>query len=544
MKEGLTLDKKSLKTVVGKTANFSEIAKDCVAFANARGGKLVIGIEDTENEPPSEQRIPKELPEKIVRRINEMTINVGIRAEIAKHDNGGDYVILNILRSQSAIAATTNGIYMIRDEDQSRHVNPDELERLFIDRPSYNWETKVSLKYKWEDCDPKKLEDFITDIKKSDRVSAFIKDKSTAELLEFYSMIDEVGSMTNLGVLWLGRQEQRSRLLYSPVIQYIKYDSEGNKVNKIIWDDYSLNPKELLESIWNRIPDWQETNEVSEGLWRKEIPAYDEKVVREVICNALVHRPYTTRGDIFINIHPDKMVVVNPGIFPIGVSANNILQRSVKRNEHLARIFYALHLMEGEGSGYDLMYETLLSVGKNIPEPYEGNDYIQVTIKRKIINKEAARLCEFVSNNYNISQKAIIAFGLILQEGPISAGALSKKLQIDSNERLRTYLSKLSDENIISSKGKGKGIKYYVSPSLISSVKSNIPTSLKTIEPYRLRALIEEDLRFHPNSMVADISKRLPDVDIEELKKTIRKMAIEGKLITKGGRKFRTYRLP
>jgi ATP-dependent DNA helicase RecG len=86
--------------------------------------------------------------------------------------------------------------------------------------------------------------------------------------------------------------------------------------------------------------------------------------------------------------------------------------------------------------------------------------------------------------------------------------------------------------------------KYHVSPTLISSVKSNLPTSLKTIEPYRLKALIEEDLRFHPDSMVADISKRLPDVDIEELKKTIRKMAIDRLLITNGGRKFRTYRLP
>lgn len=190
------------------------------------------------------------------------------------------------------------------------------------------------------------------------------------------------------------------------------------------------------------------------------------------------------------------------------------------------------------------MYETLLSAGKSIPEPYEGNDYVQVTIKRKIINKEAARLCEYVMNNYNISQKAIIAFGLILQEGPISATSLSKKLQIDSNDRLRSYIGKLADENLISSKGKGKGTKYHVSPTLISSVKSNLPTSLKTIEPYRLRALIEEDLRFHPDSMVADISKRLPDVDIEELKKTIRKMAIDRLLITNGGRKFRTYRLP
>ena len=44
--------------------------------------------------------------------------------------------------------------------------------------------------------------------------------------------------------------------------------------------------------------------------------------------------------------------------------------------------------------------------------------------------------------------------------------------------------------------------------------------------------------------MVADISKRLPDVDIEELKKTIRKMAADRQLIANGGRKFRTYRLP
>ena len=50
---------------------------------------------------------------------------------------------------------------------------------------------------------------------------------------------------------------------------------------------------------------------MSDGLWRKEIPAYDEKVVREVLCNAIAHRPYTTRGDVFINIHPDYMEVVN-----------------------------------------------------------------------------------------------------------------------------------------------------------------------------------------------------------------------------------------
>ena len=45
--EGQLLDRKSLRTVAGKTADWAELAKDCVAFANALGGRLLIGIEVT-----------------------------------------------------------------------------------------------------------------------------------------------------------------------------------------------------------------------------------------------------------------------------------------------------------------------------------------------------------------------------------------------------------------------------------------------------------------------------------------------------------------
>ena len=36
--EGQGVDHKSLRTVTGKTADFSELAKDCVCFANGSGG--------------------------------------------------------------------------------------------------------------------------------------------------------------------------------------------------------------------------------------------------------------------------------------------------------------------------------------------------------------------------------------------------------------------------------------------------------------------------------------------------------------------------
>lgn len=547
MRENQIYDQKSLRAVTGKKADFDEIAKDCVAFANRDGGHLAIGIEDDDELPPSAQRMTDYLKDTIVRKINERTINVALVPRIVKSENGGEYLDLEVLRSTISVASTTKGGYYIRDNDESKPIAPDELMRAITDKPSFSWETKVTSKYRMDQCDKKKLASLIEKIRKSDRVSSFVKEKSMEETLEYYSLVDENGYLTNLGVLWLGTQPQRARLLYSPTVQFIRYDVGGDKVFKQVWDDYSLNPDELLETIWNSVPDWRESNEVSDGLWRRDIPAYDEKVVREVLCNSIAHRPYTTRGDVFINIHPDRMEVTNPGRLPLGVTPDNILRTTVKRNKELSRLFYALHIMEGEGSGYDLMYETQLSLGKSIPVVREGEDSVTVTVERKIVSKEACRIYDYIQFAYPevIShQKAMIAFGLILQEEIISSESLSKKLQLPELERLRSYVDILCTKKIVLTRGRGKGTKYYVNPDIFSNSRANIRTTLKTIEPYRLRELILQDLKYHPRSLVAEMCERLPDVSLTELQKLVRKMAIDGTLSFEGGRKYRRYSLP
>ena len=547
MKEGLKFDKKSLKTVQGKATGFDELAKDCVAFANTEGGHLAIGIEDVDEEPAPDQIIPEGLKELIIKKIGERTINVATNATIVKSPNGGEYIDLQVFKSQASIAGTTKGGYYYRDNDESKPIPPDELLRAITDKPSFSWETKVSTKYKTTQCDQKKLAVFIEEIRNSDRVSDFVKSKTVEEILEYFSLADENHYMTHLGILWLGTQPQRSRLLYAPTVQYIKYDNTGNKVFKQVWDDNSMNPEELLEDIWRSVPDWRESNEISDGLWRKEIPAYDEKVVREVLCNAIAHRPYTTRGDIFINMHPDKMVVVNPGRLPFGVTPKNILQKTVKRNQEMSRSQFALHIMEGEGSGYDLMYETQLSLGKSVPILFEGDDSVSVTVERKIVSKEASRVFEHLQYFYPQiaqNQKALIAFGIVFQEEIISSIDLIRKLQLPEADRLRSYIEPLISQDIILSRGRGKGTKYYVNPAIISDSKANIQTTLKAIEPYRLKELIKQDLKYHSLSLVSDISQRLPDVPFKDLQKMVRRMASEGELIPDGGRKFRRYRLP
>jgi len=69
MEENSHFDKKSLKIVQGKTADWSELAKDCVCFANGYGGEIHIGIEDGEELPPSNQKIDTSLVERINKTI-------------------------------------------------------------------------------------------------------------------------------------------------------------------------------------------------------------------------------------------------------------------------------------------------------------------------------------------------------------------------------------------------------------------------------------------------------------------------------------------
>ena len=147
-----------------------------------------------------------------------------------------------------------------------------------------------------------------------------------------------------------------------------------------------------------------------------------------------------------------------------------------------------------------------------------------------------------------IPDKAVLvresSFGLILQEEIISSETLSKKLQLRQADRLRPFVDILCAKNIILTRGRGKGTKYYVNPDIISNSKANIRTTLKTIEPYRLKELILQDLRYHPRSLVSEMSERLPDVPLAELQKKVRKMATIGDLSYEGGRKFRRYSLP
>lgn len=541
MIEGLTFDKKSIKSVSGKNSNFYELAKDCVAFANAKGGDIYIGIEDGDNLPPSGQIIEDKLLQQIPVRISQLTVNTSVFAQKCVAENGAEYIDLKVQPSNSTIAGTTDGRFYIRIGDQSTILHPDQLLRLLTDKPSYSWELKTTRTSR-NNYDPNKFAQFVLDVRSSKRVSQFVKDKTEEELLDYY-FLAEGEFLTNLGILWIGKREDRAKLKYAPAIQFIKYDERGNKVNKIVWDDYSLNPKELIEAIWNEIPDWKEGLEISDGLFRDFILNYGERTIRELITNAIVHRPYTTAGDIFINLYPDRLEIHNPGNFPIGVTPQNILHESKRRNEHLCKVAYDLILMEKEGSGYDTIYEELLTNGKSIPVIEENDDRVIVSISKLITKPEIVNLIKTVSTNYSLSQKEKIAFGLIAQYQTLTAIELSKILDLKGNNNpTRPWIERLVKLNIILSHGKTRGTEYYVNPRIIRNANFTKKPDLKGIEPHRLKELIYEDLYTYPRSSISDINSRIgTEISRYKIREQLKALIKQNRIISEGHRAGTRY---
>lgn len=545
MKENSLYDKKSLRTVVGKTADLSELAKDCVAFSNAQGGVIDIGIENDDTMPPASQVVPEDLPTTIVNKISGLTHAVIATTEKATAENGGEYVKLAIQRNPSAIAVTSSGKIYVRIGDNSVPVGSEDVARLAADKGCISWEDTVT-SFSWKDADSEKLRLFLELIKTSDRVSDFVKQKDTKELLDYYYMTDaESDFMTQLGVLFIGKQTQRGRIMNAPVVQCIKYDQYGEKVNKWLWDDFSKNPYEMIDEIWKTIPEWRESTEIGDGMFRRNIPAYPESVVRELVGNSLVHRPYTIRGDIFLNIHPDYIEIVNPGLLPIGVTVDNILHTTKKRNEHMAAVFYALHLMEREGSGYDMMYEKLLANGKSVPIVEEGDDWVKVRVERRVISQEVIKVMQYADQSQELKQKQLICLGLIAMHESVTATQLIDLLHLRDADALRPWLRPLIDKGfVISTSDRSKAKEYRVGTRILRNSNYKGKTSLKRIESYRLRELIMEDLKIYQPCSITDIHERIgKEIPIRKLQFQIKQLLAEEKIESEGLKRWTKYRI-
>jgi len=237
--------------------------------------------------------------------------------------------------------------------------------------------------------------------------------------------------------------------------------------------------------------------------------------------------------------------VVNPGLLPLGDTPQNVLHTTVRRNEHLARLFHDLKLMEREGSGFDTIFEVLVSQGRPAPELIETHDRVQVTVRRRIHKPEVIDFMAKADQTYQLTQRERITLGLLARHDAMTALELAAVLELPSVEALQPWIRRLLEWALIQSAGRTRATRYFVDPGLLRTLNFVGGTTLKRIEPHRLAALNVEDVGRYPKSKISDIHERIGlEIPRSRIRRGIEQLVKAGKLMAEGVKRGTRYRLP
>ena len=530
---------KDLQKIRTGDKGFRDLAITCVAFANAQGGNIFIGYDDKLCAPKPNQVISEKEANDAATRLRELCSSVALSTSgVLKDESGSQYFIISVLPSVRTISTTSDGKIYLRVADKCVPVRSEDLQSLMETKGNFQWEI-LRTKFQTDTITLQKLNKLANRIRLSERAKESIRQMDDMEIAEIYHLIDD-GYLTNLGVMWIGTPKQRASICYPVTVQYIVYDNLENKVRKEDWHDHTLAPDELLLDIEKHAIELTYSYEFPNGLFRKQIRHYHPKLIRELLVNAVAHRSYTMSKDIMIEVYPSRLEISSPGGFPLGVTRDNILHEKVRRNPNMIDILYVLGLMEGEGSGYDLIYQLNATEMKNQPTIIDSYSEVKVIQEADIVEPELLPLLDYLLKNYSLSQKALTAFGLIARGQKMTTFDLSHALQLNEEERLKSYVNLLLQESLIVKRGVKKGTCYYINPKLIKNVKAGIKTTLKTVEPHVLKTLVYEDLRRHPDSGIREIIGRLKDADIRDVRKILYAGVENGELEPHGASKNRS----
>lgn len=359
--EGQVFERKSAK------ADERTLGNEIIAFANADGGTLVIGIEDDgvlsgfRAYPKKENKIRAFIPE---------WIRPPIKLEISEvlFDTGGnikDKVLLISVDQSSNVYENQRGEAYRRIGSQSKLLNFEERQLLVQARGLQNFEAEIVEGVGLESLDQGLLKKY-----------AEIMGNSDSRKLLFGRHLAESKDgnvvLNNACILLFAPDPQK--FVNRAEIRVLRYEGRREETGEhlnLIKDERIGGPlveqiegaKALVSSV---LRDFTYLDRESEKF--KTAPEYPLFAWTEAIVNAVAHREYSVSGFcIEIKLFEDRMEVISPGDFPSVVREDNIKDNHFSRNPRVARVLSDFGYVEELGEGVNRMYEEMESAG--LPEP-------------------------------------------------------------------------------------------------------------------------------------------------------------------------------
>ncbi len=369
------MNKKELKFILeGKEGfkiefkeNLSGIDKDIVAFANAKGGRIFVGISD-------DNKIKGvKITNKLKSEIQNMARNCNPSVEI-NLEEFGNVLIVCVKEGIDKPYKCSSGFYL-RQSSNSQKLMRDEILYFAVSEGKLKFDEQINTKFNFEkDFDEKKLNDYLIKAK----ISKILSNEEILVNLGVARREDKRLLFNNAGVLFFAKQPLG--IIQQAYITCIRYKGIENVD---IIDRLDLK-EGIISNIDNAINFVRRNTRLSyeiKDIQRKEIPEYPIEAIREAITNAVMHRNYFEKGaNVFVNIFDNRLEIYNPGGLPKGLSIKDFGKKCIRRNPLIADLLHRIGYVEKAGTGINRMNKSMSENG--LPEPkIEITSFFTITFK-------------------------------------------------------------------------------------------------------------------------------------------------------------------
>jgi len=430
MTEGITTELKREYT--------DDIKKTIIAFANTRGGELLIGVEDdgtvtgVSDVDGTMLKVTNALRDSIKPDITMFLFCE--KREIA----GKDVVAITVQKGTAcpyylaAKGLRPEGVF-VRQGASTVPATGSAILKMIKETDGDDYEAARSL---YQELTFHCAERFFAE----ENIPLGQEQKRTLGL------ISEDGVFTNLGLLLSDQCIHTTKLAVF----------QGS--SKTVFKDraeFSGSLFQQVEDIYAYIDRVNRTRAEFPGLKRVDTRDYPPEALREAMLNAIVHRDYSYSGATFISLFDDRIEFVTLGGLPKGIAMSDVMMGvSVPRNRCLANIFYRLHLIEAFGTGILKIKECYTSCSRQPAIETSENAF-------KIVLPNVNYAAEMVSGKNPLSEKEHQILEYISAQQPVSRAKLEVAAGLSQSAAIRT-LKRLLELGLIKKSGNGKNTRYYL----------------------------------------------------------------------------------
>ena len=210
-------------------------------------------------------------------------------------------------------------------------------------------------------------------------------------------------------------------------------------------------------------------------LHRKDIPLVPDRVIREAVVNAVMHRSYRVQGAIQIIRYANRLEIRNPGHSLI---ADDRLGEpgSETRNPVIAAILHDANLAETKGSGIRVMRQLMDEVGLTPPtfeSDRERNQFVVTLLFHHFLSPDDwTWLRGFQDVELTDEQARALVF--VREAGAITNAAFRAITHLDVLTASQ-HLRRLRQNGLLQQKGKGAQTYYLPTEKLLAPWQAQAP---------------------------------------------------------------------